>query len=247
MTFPSTTGGKMDWNHGMCECSGDIGTCITGVFCPCILDSRTAYRLNRRSEKQDPTDLLGFKSCNSRCTVMSIFGICGLCCMSTFPLPPLTYHANFMLRQVFYHSPSALESDMPTNFKEMWAQISSTAVAAVVAQPYKTSAKSPKEKTSFVLMQVLRKHKHSIELVWDREWFMRLREPFKRSRRSQPGSCEPFLGAELEIEAEILLVEKLSGCLKQLTSNAPISPRFAFDKTSARFHLAIDTSLTPEV
>jgi Cys-rich protein (TIGR01571 family) len=80
MTFPSTTGRKSEWNHGMCECSGDVGTCVTGIFCPCILDSRTAYRLNRRSAKKDPTDLLGFNSCNSRCTVMSIFGLCGLCC-----------------------------------------------------------------------------------------------------------------------------------------------------------------------
>jgi hypothetical protein len=55
-------------------------TCVTGVFCPCILDSRTAYRLERKSEKKDPTDLLGFGNCNGRCSVMSIFGLCGLCC-----------------------------------------------------------------------------------------------------------------------------------------------------------------------
>jgi hypothetical protein len=89
MTFPSTIGGKGEWNHSMCECSGDVGTCVTGVFCPCILDSRTAYRLNRRSEKKDPTDMLGFDSCNTRCTVMSIFGMCGLCCKFPFITVPM--------------------------------------------------------------------------------------------------------------------------------------------------------------
>jgi hypothetical protein len=85
MTFNSTVGGKEAWNHSMCECSGDISTCMTGVFCPCILDSRTAYRLNRRSEKLDSTDMLGFSSCNSRCGLMGVFGICGLCCKCSLP------------------------------------------------------------------------------------------------------------------------------------------------------------------
>lgn len=88
MTF---IGDKTEWNHGMCECSGDVGTCVTGVFCPCILDSRTAYRLNRRSEKKDSTDMLGFSNCNARCSVMSIFGVCGLCCkLLTLPFPHQT-------------------------------------------------------------------------------------------------------------------------------------------------------------
>lgn len=80
MTFSATTGEKVEWNHSMCECSGDVGTCVTGVLCPCILDSRTAYRLNRKSAKKDSTDMLAFNSCNTRCTVMSVFGLCGLCC-----------------------------------------------------------------------------------------------------------------------------------------------------------------------
>lgn len=82
MTFSTTTGEKAKWNHSMCELSGDVGTCLTGVLCPCILDSRTAYRLNRKSAKKDSTDMLGFSNCNTRCTVMSVFGLCGLFCES---------------------------------------------------------------------------------------------------------------------------------------------------------------------
>jgi hypothetical protein len=71
---------KSAFQHSLCECSGDMGTCFTGLFCPCILDSRTAYRMGRRSKKLDPTDMLGFSSCNGRCGVMGVFGVCGLCC-----------------------------------------------------------------------------------------------------------------------------------------------------------------------
>ncbi|QSS55159.1 DUF614 domain-containing protein [Histoplasma capsulatum var. duboisii H88] len=62
------------WNHGLCDCS-DIGTCCLGLFCPCILYGRTTYRLNRKSERKDPTNLLGYETCNASCTVMALF--CG--------------------------------------------------------------------------------------------------------------------------------------------------------------------------
>ncbi|KAK2789428.1 hypothetical protein FQN51_002710 [Onygenales sp. PD_10] len=62
------------WNHGLCDCS-DIGTCCLGLMCPCILYGRTQYRLNRKSDKQDPTNLLGYETCNASCTVMAL--LCG--------------------------------------------------------------------------------------------------------------------------------------------------------------------------
>jgi hypothetical protein len=80
MTFPLETGTKEEWQHSLCECSGDVGTCLMGVICPCIIDSRTAYRLERKGAKKDPSDLLGFGNCNGRCGVMSAFGLCGLFC-----------------------------------------------------------------------------------------------------------------------------------------------------------------------
>jgi Cys-rich protein (TIGR01571 family) len=80
---PST---RASWQHELCECNADVGTCITGILCPCVLDSKTAYRLERRGLKKDPTDMLGFSACNGRCSVMSLFGVCGLFCKS--PIPP---------------------------------------------------------------------------------------------------------------------------------------------------------------
>ncbi|PGH03569.1 hypothetical protein GX51_03995 [Blastomyces parvus] len=62
------------WNYGLCDCS-DIGTCCLGLFCPCILYGRTQYRLNRKSERKDPTNLLGFETCNASCTAMAL--LCG--------------------------------------------------------------------------------------------------------------------------------------------------------------------------
>jgi hypothetical protein len=75
-----STSDKSPFLHSLCECNADVVTCLEGLFCPCILDSRTAYRMGRRAEKKDPTDMLGFKSCNGRCAVMGLFGICGFYC-----------------------------------------------------------------------------------------------------------------------------------------------------------------------
>ncbi|KAF1999974.1 PLAC8-domain-containing protein [Amniculicola lignicola CBS 123094] len=65
-----------EWKHSLCECTGDIGTCLTGLFCPCILYGRTAYRLSQRSNKQDPTNLLDHSNTNGHCMLMGVS--CGL-------------------------------------------------------------------------------------------------------------------------------------------------------------------------
>ncbi|CRG84122.1 hypothetical protein PISL3812_01451 [Talaromyces islandicus] len=67
-----TTGGG--WSTGLCECS-DIGACCLGLTCPCILYGRTQYRLLRKSRGEDPTNLLGYESCNGSCTAMAL--LCG--------------------------------------------------------------------------------------------------------------------------------------------------------------------------
>ncbi|OCL10694.1 PLAC8-domain-containing protein [Glonium stellatum] len=78
----SNTGSDKEWKHSLCDCGGDVGTCLTGLFCPCILYGKTSYRLSQKSSKKDPTDLLGYSATNSQCVVMS--AACGLWCL--FPL-----------------------------------------------------------------------------------------------------------------------------------------------------------------
>lgn len=62
------------WSTGLCECA-DIGTCCLGLTCPCILYGRTQYRLLRKSRGEDPTNLLGYESCNGSCTALAL--LCG--------------------------------------------------------------------------------------------------------------------------------------------------------------------------
>ncbi|KAF2997057.1 hypothetical protein E8E13_001660 [Curvularia kusanoi] len=61
----SSDSARSAWKHGLCSCGGgdeggtDISTCLTGLFCPCVLSGRTAYRLSQKAKKADATDLLG--------------------------------------------------------------------------------------------------------------------------------------------------------------------------------------------
>lgn len=80
------------WNHGLCDCR-DVGICCTGIWCPCILYGRTQYRLSQRSEKKDPTNLLGYETCNAQCTAMAL--LCGFQCM-LLPLPITTYQLEYL-------------------------------------------------------------------------------------------------------------------------------------------------------
>lgn len=65
------------WSHGMCDCS-NISTCCLGIFCPCVLYGKTQYRLGLKSQREDPTNLLGYDSCNGSCTAMAL--LCGCQC-----------------------------------------------------------------------------------------------------------------------------------------------------------------------
>jgi Cys-rich protein (TIGR01571 family) len=65
-----------EWSSSLCSCSPDPSTCITGLFCPCIVYGRTSYRLSQKSAKKDPTDMLGYSATNGHCTMMSLS--CGL-------------------------------------------------------------------------------------------------------------------------------------------------------------------------
>jgi hypothetical protein len=67
------------WRHGLCDC-GNVSTCCTGVWCPCILYGKTQYRLSQRSAKNDPTNMLGYETCNGSCITFSV--LCGFQCMN---------------------------------------------------------------------------------------------------------------------------------------------------------------------
>lgn len=65
------------WSHGLCECS-TMGTCCVGLVCPCILYGKTQYRLSMKSRKEDPTNMLGYETCNGSCSMMAF--LCGCQC-----------------------------------------------------------------------------------------------------------------------------------------------------------------------
>jgi Cys-rich protein (TIGR01571 family) len=62
------------WKHGLCDC-GEVGTCCTGLFCPCILYGKTQYRLAQKSDRKDPTNMLGYETLNGSCAVFAV--LCG--------------------------------------------------------------------------------------------------------------------------------------------------------------------------
>ena len=64
------------WKNGLCE--PDVICCL-GLVCPCMVYGKTMYRLTRKAQKQDPTDLLGYESCNGSCGLMAV--ACGFQCM----------------------------------------------------------------------------------------------------------------------------------------------------------------------
>lgn len=73
------------WSHSMCDCS-NISTCCLGIFCPCVLYGKTQYRLGLKSRKEDPTNLLGYDSCNGSCTAMAL--LCPCQCEKPIFQPP---------------------------------------------------------------------------------------------------------------------------------------------------------------
>ncbi|KAG6995557.1 Mg2 transporter protein, corA-like/zinc transport protein ZntB [Physcia stellaris] len=60
-----------EWKHGLCD---PDATCCLSLFCPCIIYGKTQYRLSRRAQKQDPTDMLGYEAFNGSCGIMAVAG-----------------------------------------------------------------------------------------------------------------------------------------------------------------------------
>ena len=69
-----------NWKHGLCE--PDMLCCV-GLFCPCMLYGRTMYRLSRKAEKKDASDLLGYEVCNGGCGLFALG--CGFQGSFTYP------------------------------------------------------------------------------------------------------------------------------------------------------------------
>ncbi|KAF9700633.1 hypothetical protein EKO04_001855 [Ascochyta lentis] len=78
------SGTPQTWKTSLCACNSDVSTCLTGLFCPCILSGRTAYRLSQKSKKADATDMLGHSSTNGHCVAMTL--ACGVGLGWVFPL-----------------------------------------------------------------------------------------------------------------------------------------------------------------
>lgn len=70
------------WKNGLCE---PDTLCCMGLVCPCMVYGKTMYRLSRKAQKQDPTDLLGYERCNGSCGFMA--AACGFQCTQTFNVP----------------------------------------------------------------------------------------------------------------------------------------------------------------
>ena len=69
------------WTHSLCDPTTvkDPATCCAGLFCPCILYGRTQYRLSQKSAGRDPTNVLGYETCNASCVGMAML-VCGCQC-----------------------------------------------------------------------------------------------------------------------------------------------------------------------
>ncbi|KAL9593234.1 MAG: hypothetical protein Q9219_007634 [cf. Caloplaca sp. 3 TL-2023] len=64
-----------EWKHGLCELDT---LCCVGLCCPCIVYGKTQYRISRKTQKEDPTNMLGYESCNGSCGLMAL--ACGFQC-----------------------------------------------------------------------------------------------------------------------------------------------------------------------
>jgi hypothetical protein len=110
------TGGG--WTNGLCEFS-NFGICCLGLFCPCILYGRTQHRLSMKSRKEDPTNMLGYESCNGSCTGMGL--LCGCQCKCTPPHIPESHQIRIQV-QIQKSNNHRAPGNNPThkNEKSLW-------------------------------------------------------------------------------------------------------------------------------
>jgi len=63
------------WQHSLCSCA-EPSICMTSLFCPCVVYGKTQYRLGLKSNKKDPTNMLGYTAVNGSCIAFGI--LCGI-------------------------------------------------------------------------------------------------------------------------------------------------------------------------
>lgn len=63
------------WHHSLGSCA-EPTTCLASLFCPCIVYGRTQHRLALKSQKRDPTNMLGYSAVNGSCLAWSV--LCGV-------------------------------------------------------------------------------------------------------------------------------------------------------------------------
>ena len=75
---------KSSWTtslFSLCNPALSVPDTLLSLCLPCIIDSRTSYRLSAASNGQDPTNLLSFSTPNPRCLGTALCGPCGLLCL----------------------------------------------------------------------------------------------------------------------------------------------------------------------
>jgi Cys-rich protein (TIGR01571 family) len=63
------------WAHSLFSCA-EPSICLPSLFCPCVVYGKTQYRLSLRSDKKDPTNMLGYNTVNGSCLAFGI--LCGI-------------------------------------------------------------------------------------------------------------------------------------------------------------------------
>lgn len=103
-----------EWKHGLCE----VDTlCCTGLCCPCIVYGKTQYRISRKTQKEDATNMLGYESCNSSCGLMAL--ACGFQCTMLCLTPFLRYRTNRDSRGLGIDSTDAHPETIPSQ-RRFW-------------------------------------------------------------------------------------------------------------------------------
>jgi len=74
---PADKDGQREWSHGLCDCFGDCGTCVTSWFCPCITWSRNKTRMMHFENRGVPHPDGGEKF-GGECAMHGLLCVCGL-------------------------------------------------------------------------------------------------------------------------------------------------------------------------
>ncbi|KAF9783357.1 PLAC8 family-domain-containing protein [Thelephora terrestris] len=73
--LPLDSSGRRGWSHSLFGCFSDCGTCLTAVFCPCIVYSKISTRLDHLNKNGSPHPS-GGDACGGSC-----IGYTATCCI----------------------------------------------------------------------------------------------------------------------------------------------------------------------